>query len=134
MPPVRLSVDVQCKPYQLLLVSQHTVLCAFSCVAFPWAFYLSFSCLKPWCTCMRELPPDTPSDSSASTVHLAIQGLHNTFYQFRRQQLRHFRLLLIIVLLLCFSAVLQLAILIFVASLLRHSFHQNGRSNGGHIS
>ena len=62
---------------------------------------------------------DLDSESSASTVHVAIQGLHNTFYRFRRQQQRFQHLLVAILVLLCFSMVIQLGIFIYLAIQLR---------------
>lgn len=69
---------------------------------------------------MHEPPRgDINSESSDSTVHVAIQGLHNTFYRFRRQQQRLQHLLVAILVLLCFSMVIQLVIFIYLAIQLR---------------
>ena len=62
---------------------------------------------------------DPDSASSDSTVHLAIQGLHNTFYRFRRQQQRMQQILVTILVLLCISSLLQMCFLIYLAIHLR---------------
>ena len=74
---------------------------------------------------------DSTSESSASTVHLAIQGLHNTFYHFRRQQLRVWRTLVIILVLLCVFNLLHFAFWIYIFFQLRPVLSHHDRSKGG---
>ena len=80
---------------------------------------------------MQEQLIESASDSSASTIHLAVQGLHNTLYRFRRQQLLVHRILIVILVLLCIFNLLQFALLFYIASQLCPVFGQHARSIGG---
>ena len=59
---------------------------------------------------------DVPSDSSDTTVHLAIQGLHNTLYVLRRQQQRFHRILLLLFSGLILCNLIQICFIIYIAS------------------
>ena len=58
---------------------------------------------------------DAPSDSSDTTVHLAIQGLHNTLYVLRRQQQRFHRILLLLFSGLLLCNLIQICFIIYIA-------------------
>ena len=62
---------------------------------------------------------DVPSDSSDTTVHLAIQGLHNTLHVLRRQQQRFYKLLVFLFLGLILCNLLQVFLIINIVLYLR---------------
>ena len=107
-----------------LYVFHHNPLCAHDhwSVSFHLDFALAFWFFsigwKP--LFMLDRPQlDVASDSSDTTVHLAIQGLHNTLHVLRRHQQRFYKLLVFLCLGLILCNLIQLFFIIDIVTLLR---------------
>ena len=103
------SVDISFTTF-----SEFTVHCLyFFHLDFALAFWFSLFGWKPLFMFDRQ-HLDVPSDSSDTTVHLAIQGLHNTLYVLRRQQLRFNRLVIFLFSGLILCNLLQICLILYI--------------------